>query len=400
MATDKPQGLLPETNLLAFQAIGLEVTQRLGHLVHASLAGSSLSLPYYIWIGDRRSSAPSSPWNEIVKCWGGLNEEAVHEFTQEWPRAIVVAGMAILESFFKGMMQFGRKVVHGPTRSSRPSPTPRGKVRSEGVYGPRLDKLRALYGLPLSSAEALLLEIERVASLRNEIAHDASLYELRESSSGVFYADAKPLPEATTDEALEVLMLVTEFTDSIFVEVFEHLFGRMPDVRPLTPAINEAHKQQRQAWRAAAEAPPKIEWVEEPKWAYREYPGGGGHTVTIQGWRVSATPTGIPGLPALFWVMEHKAHGKTARWQVDGGEWLEPVGTTTVVLLKALLQGQEVVVQYFPRAGEKPCHLGISLEGFSEAWEQGWAERSGKVQALGMEVEPTQQSAPASDTPE
>jgi hypothetical protein len=163
MTTAEPRGdgLLPETNLIAFQAIGLEVTQRLGHLVHASLAGSSLLLPYYIWGGDRRSSVPSPPWAEIVKCWGGLDEEAVHEFAQEWPRAIVVAGMAILESFFKGMMQFGRKVVHGPTGSSGPSPTPRGKVCSEGVYGQRLDKLRVLYGLPLSSAEALLPEIKR-----------------------------------------------------------------------------------------------------------------------------------------------------------------------------------------------------------------------------------------------
>jgi hypothetical protein len=380
MTTAEPRGdgLLPETNLIAFQAIGLEVTQRLGHLVHASLAGSSLLLPYYIWGGDRRSSVPSPPWAEIVKCWGGLDEEAVHEFAQEWPRAIVVAGMAILESFFKGMMQFGRKVVHGPTGSSGPSPTPRGKVRSEGVYGQRLDKLRVLYGLPLSSAEALLPEIKRVADLRNEIAHDASLYELREASSGLFYADAKPLPEATADEALEVLMLVTEFTDSIFVEVFEHLFGRMPDVRPLTPAIQEAHQRQRQTWRAAAAAPPEIERVEEPKWAFREYPGGGGHTVTIQGWRVWVTPTGIPELPALFSVPEHKAHGKRARWQVDGGEWLEPVGrTASVALLNALLQGQEVVVQYFPRAGKEPCHLAISLEGFSAAWEQGWARGGG-----------------------
>lgn len=376
MTTTEPQGdgLLPETNLIAFQAIGLEVTQRLQHLVHASLVGSSLLLSYYIWVGSSRSSVPSPAWAEIVESWGRLDEEAVHEFAQEWPRAIVVAGMAVLESFFKGMMQFGRRVVHGPTRSVRPSQTSGEKVRSGAVYGQRFEKLRALYGLPLSSAEALLPQIERVANLRNEIAHDASLYELQEASPGLFYADAKPLPEATADEALEVLMLVTELTDSIFVEVFEHLFGRLPDVRPLTPAISEAHQRQRQTWRAAVATPPEIERIEEPEWAFREYPGGGGRTVTIQGWRVWATPTGIPDLPALFSVVEHKAHGKRARWQVDGGKWLDPVGkTASVALLNALLQGQEVVVQYFRRAGEKPCHLAISLKGFRVAWEQGQA---------------------------
>lgn len=374
MTTAEPRrdGLLPETNLIAFQAIGLEVTQRLRHLIHASLAGSSLLLPYYIWVGDLRNSVASPAWAKVVESWGRLEEEAVHEFAQEWPRAIVVAGMAVLESFFKGMMQFGRKVVREHTRSLRPSPASGEKARPGGGYGQRFENLRTLYGLPLSSAEALLPEIDRVACLRNEIAHDASLYELREASPGLFYADAKPLPEATADEALEVLMLVTEFTDSIFVEVFEHLFGRLPDVRPLTPAINEAHQRQRQTWRAAAATPPEIERIEEPKWTFREYPGGGGHTVTIQGWRVWATPTGIPELPALFSVAEHKAHGKRARWRVDGGEWLEPVGkTASVALLNALLQGQEVVVQYFRRAGEKPCHLAIPLKGFRAAWEQG-----------------------------
>ena len=144
MTISEPQedGLLPETNLIAFQAIGLEVTQRLRHLVHASLAGSSLLLPYYIWVGSSRSSVPSPAWAEIVESWRRLDEEAVHEFAQEWPRAIVVAGMAVLESFFKGMMQFGRRVVHGSTRSMRPNPASGGKVRSDGVYGQRFEKLR------------------------------------------------------------------------------------------------------------------------------------------------------------------------------------------------------------------------------------------------------------------
>jgi len=373
-AEPKRDGLLPETNLIAFQAIGLEVTQRLRHLIHASLAGSSLALPYYIWVGSLRDSVPHPAWAEVVESWSRLEEEAVHEFAQEWPRAIVVAGMAVLESFFKGMMQFGRKVTK-PSGSLRPSPTSREKVRPGGVYGTRLEKLRNLYSLPLSSAETLLPEIDRVPYLRNEIAHDASLYELQEASPGLFYADAKPLPEATADEALEVLMLVTEFSDSIFVEVFEHLFGRLPEVRPLTPAISEAHQRQRQAWQAAAATPPEIERIEEPQWMFREYPGGGGHTVAIQGWRVWVTPTAFPELPALFSVVEHKAHGKKALWQVDGGEWLEPGSrTASVALLNALLQGQELVVKFFRRAGEKPSYLAIALKGFRAAWEQGEAK--------------------------
>lgn len=365
-------GLPQEIDPLVLQAPGLEVTKRLHSLIKASLAGSSLMLPYYIWGGRLRGASPSADLAEIAAPWGRLEEDSVHEFAQEWPRAMVVAGMAVLETYFKSMTQLGRKSAVRSPRSRRSNLTPTAKARPREGYGLRLDRLRELYGVPLAKAETFLPEIESAACLRNAIAHDASLYELREASPGRFYSSPKPLPEATTEDALEVLMLVTEFADSIFVEVFEHLVGRPPEVRPLTPAISEAHRHQRERRRAKEARPPEIERLEAPEWTFREYPGGGGHAVMIQDSRVWVTPTGIPALPALFTVIGHKAHGKQHRWQVDGGEWLEPIGKrASIALLDALLNGQEVLIQYFRRSGEGASHLAIPLQGFSVAWEQG-----------------------------
>jgi len=381
MESETNVGLIPKTNLNSFQAIGLEVWQRLWHLNQASLAKSHLILSYYIW-KQNEGRVPSLPAvTEIVGSWGNVEEESVHLLGLEWSRAIIVAGVAIVGSFFAATINFGRRVVRDAYKISFPR---EGKSAARSKpYGSSLDKLKDLFGVELLDAERILPTVDEVLLLRNKIAHDSSLYQLREASPGVFCSPAKSLPEATVEEAMETLMLVTELTDSIFVELFVHLFGCTPNVRPLTEEIRKAHESIRQGWREAEAKPPTVQRIIDPAWTSIEV--GDGHRVaTIGDRRFSAWPTGVPTLPALFSVPAHKAHGKKARCRVDDREWLEIDGKDATFLLNDLLEGDEMLVEYFERAGEKPSRFSLSLAGFRQAW---YVASEGKHSSSASEVD-------------
>jgi hypothetical protein len=365
MSTPTYSGLIPDDNAHPFQAIGLEVWTRLWHLNQSSLAQSSLVHSYYSWKGSALSEASSVALSDLPFNWNSFDEEAVHILRLEWNRARIVASMAILESFFAATLNFGRKVVRDAFKLTFPKRTAHQKDKLK--YGASLDKLRDLFGNDLTEAEEFLPAIEETALLRNSIAHDSSLYELREASPGVFYTPAKPLPEATDVQAMEAAMLVTEFTDSIFVELFVHLFGKTPAVRPLTDAIKAVHQDLRRAWREDEAKPPTIRRIDRPEWTTLEVPDG--HKIaSLRGMQFYAWPTGVDTLPVLFSVPGHKAHGKKARCKVDQGEWREIDGRDTRTLLEELLRGDEATIEYSERSGERPLYLGFSLGGFREAW--------------------------------
>lgn len=376
MSPTEKAGLLPKNQMISFQAVGLEVHLRLHHLVKASLAGSSLTIPYYAWHQQLLSHpAPNLDLEGILEPLTRLDEDMVHQFSQEWPRAQVVAALAVLESFYKAMISFGRKVL----RPQGATPiVPGGGARqknrsseSSEIYGPRLERIKDSYGLPFTQAEALLPDIERIARLRNEIAHDASLYVLREANPGEFYADAKPLPEVTYREAQEAQMLVGEFTDAIFVEAFEHLFSCSPQVRPLPPAVAAANTHLRQTWRTEAEAPQPVERIDAPGWEIWHF-SDDGFMVTDDNRRVWISPTGIQARPALFSFPENKAHGRKVLWQVDDGDWIEAVGKASDSLLEAFLRGYNLVVKYQERTGAPARIISFSLAGFRDVWAEAY----------------------------
>jgi hypothetical protein len=162
-------------------------------------------------------------------------------------------------------------------------------------------------------------------------------------------------------------MIVTEVTDRILVALSHHLHGVPPKVRPLTPAVEKVHRELRGSREVQALKAKQVERIADPGWSVRQAPDSDFSWVGERTENLMIVPTSISAKPALLSSRRNTRHGTDASARVDSNP--ERRLYDSKVLLKELLAGREVVVEFHEEPHEESRLVAYPLEGFPDAWE-------------------------------
>jgi hypothetical protein len=233
----------------------------------------------------------------------------------------------------------------------------------------RLRFLTSEFGVSLDPP--LVEELARLIDLRNEIAHHGGLYRFSiDEKSGQVWAEAKPVPEVSFEDAQHAHMIVAEVCDAILVAVCRSHFGEEPRVRILTPAVAAAHENLRAQWATKRSAPPQIEEIAQPSWALKESVDASMSWVGDVNNDFIVRPTDIEGLPLILTFRRHTRHGTKAYITVDDNPRVELDMLHRKDFVEQLLAGHCVLVEFYEEPWPDPRYARYSLAGFGAAWEE------------------------------
>ena len=363
----------------AFEAIGISLTRALQRGNGTYLAASQFAIEFF---SNRKKASPGGT-DPLFK---DLEEESVHFLLFDLRRYNLLAAVSAFDTFLSDATRFllltqpahvdeilsaskKRKLEQAiPVIDER---VPEIVRRHLKTWEARLDFLVGVFGLQEEIAPSLD-RLRPHIHLRNEIVHQSGLYDfLKDTKDGEIFANARPVPEVTNRQSGEVIMLVTLVTDQILEALALNLFGALPRVRPMTPALRTHYDRQEIRWQQEDSAPTPRDVVGNPNWHVTSMPNK--HDVIFvdeatQTFRV--LPTNIDQVPALFSVLKKTRHGVEPTVRVDDGPARRLSGASTD-LLSEMLVGKQIQIEIQEELAEYPRIICLSLAGFRAAWDEG-----------------------------
>lgn len=389
---------------LAFEAIGSSVWQALQRLAQGNLASLHLMLAYYEFSALPLSARlnPGNATASVFENYGRTDESGVDFMSRDRRRYTLLACIGILDSFLSDSLRF--LFLHSPAEIPSNLSEKRESGEGEANFVERIVRRSRRFSSQRKRAEFLSTrfrspldkdlqsELEILTHLRNDLAHHPGLYRFNKNEqTGAIWAQPKPLPEVSQENATKIQVIVTEVCDSLLVAMCRGLFGDDPRVRPLTPAVAAVHQGFREQWAARKSAPPNIEEFMNTRWSVRVFQEPSGLWVEDHASSFTFMPTGIDVIPALISFRRNSCHGTVASVAIDGAECVELDSSRQII--NQMLEGNSALVTFYDESADEPKYARFSLEGFAQAWETACRMQEEKPSSRGGQGGP----APAPD---
>jgi hypothetical protein len=308
-----------------------------------------------------------------------IEEEAANMLLLERQRHGLLSAIGALDSFLSDMLRFlflyRPSMIPPKAQAKKPVDNVVDYVERIVRYGDfskwrnRLKFLTSKFDVTLDPA--LNEELARLIGLRNEIAHHGGLYRFSvDAKSAQIWAEARPVPEASFEDAQHALMIVAEISDAVLLAVCRDLFGEEPKVRILTPEVAAVHEHLRAQWAAKRSAQPEVEESVHPGWAWKELADGSMSWVGDLQDDFLIRPTDIEGFPLILTFRRHTRHGAKAYAQVDDNPRIELGMLHRQGFVEQLLTGRDLFVEFHEEPWPDPRFARYSLAGFAAAWEE------------------------------
>lgn len=369
---------------LTFESIGSSVWQALSRLRNAHLAAGLLLESYFEYRANLPASkaCTSDACRRVLRPYGQVEEESVHLHRKELNRSILLSTISILDSFLSDALRF--LFLYIP--SALPSCAGKRKEdESEQDYVERIVRwskhfssqikritfLTERFNVELS--QSLLSNLKELTDHRNEISHHVGFYQFVIDTQRVIHAKDKPVPEATDADIMKVDMVVTEICDTILAGMSVNLFGRQPQVRPLTPELSDLFRRR---WKALAERDREevhIEEYPEPSWLCRTLSDPDKPWVGDAHYAFMIMPTGLEQYPVMVKFLWNKRHGMAASVGIDDAP-LEEL-TDSRELLERMLSGRSILVKFHDDRQDDFRYTRFSLAEFADAWHEAWEKK-------------------------
>jgi hypothetical protein len=369
---------------LAFESIGASAWQALSRLRHSHLAAGSLLESYFEYRANLSAlkECTNEACRKVLGPYRRIEEESAHLHRKDLNRSVLLATIGILDSFLSDALRF----LPLYTPSALPSDAEkRREGESEPDYierivrrsrhfssqGKRLKFLSERFAIELD--QNLLSTLKNLTDCRNEISHHIGFYQFVIDAQRVIRAKDKPLPEATDADLMKVDMVVTEICDTILAGMSVSLFGRPPQVRPLTPELSALFNKR---WKELIErnrGEIRAEEYPEPNWLCRTLSNPDTPWVGDDHYAFMIMPTGLERYPALTKFLWNKRHGMTASIGIDDAP-LEEL-TDSRELLERMLSGRSILVKFHDDRQDGFRYARFSLAGFADAWHEAWEKK-------------------------
>ena len=79
----------------------------------------------------------------------------------------------------------------------------------------------------------------------------------------------------------------------------------------------------------------------------------------------------------LIGCFKHNLHGKKSYFKIDDSEWNE-VGIEKPEFVTRMLEGKNLLVEYYNEFSDGPLFIQLPLAGFAEAWNKAVAIKEAK----------------------
>ena len=379
MGAENTKNLKDSSQRTAFEVIGVSLWKSLLRLSQGDGSSAHLMLAY---LNFKSQSLPTWLAHTEVKGvfahYDRIDHSTIHFVAKDRRRYTLLASIGILDSFLSDSLRFlflhdSREIPSKVLDERQVGETDNDFVerivrwsKKFSSQGKRIAFLSERFGVKID--KDICSELECLTLLRNELAHHSGFYKFNKNvQTGEIWAQPKPLPEVSQENALKAQVIVNEVCDGILVAMCRTLFGDDPRVRPLTPDVAAVHQEFRLEWAARKATPVAVEDFENTQWLVRKLDEPSALWVEDHARSFMITPTGIDVFPALFRFRRNDLHGANATASIDSGPH-EDLGNSKE-LLEKMLTGKSVLVKFYEEPDDEPKYARFSLDGFVMAWE-------------------------------
>jgi hypothetical protein len=367
---------------LAFESIGASAWKALLNLAKSRLAAGLLLQSYFEFHANPLSlrECQSDAYQSVLKHYKQIEEDAVYLHQKDLRRNALLSAIGILDSFLSDALRF--LFLHEPT--TIPSKAPRQEADESDLE--HLERVVRRYfssqkkrvgflaeRFKVKLAHESLADLESLTDLRNEIAHHSGFYRFLADPTGEVRAEDKPLPSVRHENATKASMVVAEVCDAIFVGMSIGLFGKSPQVRPLTQELSILFQQMRSEWAENERKSPVVEEYLAPGWSEKVLSDPNLPWVGDDHYAFLVRPTGLEILPVFISFLWNKRHGTTALVAVDDHPPEEL--TDSQNLLDQMLTGASILVKFYDDKQDEARYARFSLSGFADAWHTAWEKK-------------------------
>jgi len=370
--------------LFNFKAIAASVVQACIRSSEAQLTGSTLI--ELSMLARTIPTCPSITCNEVMSRLRELKEDSLLSLGRELARNKLITAIGILDfclyEILVFMISIKPDLLDAPKAlDGLPKLKPEEdilnyvkRVLRRTSIERRLDLARDLLGVDIP--QDLRDELEPLLTKRHDITHHSKYYEAAPHNTTVVM-EARPFPEVSFDEAMIASMTSTEICDTILVSAAKSFFSAdLGDLRPMNPAVEKFNKKMREQIKTSRAQEPSIEVLTDPEWEALIFQDTFVY-VMDRTKTVSIAATGIEGFPMLIGCFKHNLHGKKSYFKIDDSEWNE-VGIEKPEFVTRMLEGKNLLVEYYNEFSDGPLFIQLPLAGFAEAWNKAVAIKEAK----------------------
>jgi len=395
-----PKHLLRHPEEHTLYAIPLLVWFRLGRvrLLESQLTAIRLAGAYFVYRAKSLDSTETVCSNclSVFRQFNEVEDDAVHSLLEDHRRNDLLSSIGLFDSFLSDSLRF--LFLYWPNALPKDLPEKRKpteeypdfvervvrRSRCFSSQGSRVGFLASEFGVALDAE--LLEELSRLTSLRNEIVHHSSFYRfVLDPGERGLRSEEKPLPHVAEKDARKLTIIVGDVCDSIYFAMYLKIFGVDPVVRPVNPDLAELHKELRKQWAQEESTPPTVDEYPIPGWAVKvlsdpRMPWVGDE---LDAWMImpSGLKLDLDLMPCSISFRWNNRHGMKAWATIDSNPREEIDTHFSSNLLRQMLAGQSILVEYYEKRSDGPKYARFSLDGFAQAWYAARRIREGEGDA-------------------